>query len=87
MWPTNGIQLGKFNCAMEGVVILIFHRFDLWEEVSSASFFTSAVQHRALRQGVVLAEKIGQTGVTGDWTNQANNILCFMQVGFSISSP
>ena len=28
--------------------------FDLWEEVSSASFFTTAVQHRAL-QGTALA--------------------------------
>ncbi|RDB14710.1 hypothetical protein Hypma_016313 [Hypsizygus marmoreus] len=53
--------------------------FDLWEEVSSASFFTTAVQHRALRQGVSLAQKIGQTGVVSGWSKQAGNVLCFLQ--------
>lgn len=53
--------------------------FDLWEEISSASYFTSAVQHRALREGVTLAQKIGQTGVVAGWTTQADNVLCFMQ--------
>ncbi|KAF8073537.1 glycoside hydrolase family 15 protein [Lyophyllum atratum] len=53
--------------------------FDLWEEVSSSSFFTSAVQHKALRQGVTLANKIGQTGVVTGWTTQADNVLCFLQ--------
>ncbi|KAG5644769.1 hypothetical protein DXG03_007677 [Asterophora parasitica] len=53
--------------------------FDLWEEVSSASFFTTAVQHRALREGVTLAQKLGQTGVVSLWTTQADNILCFLQ--------
>ncbi|KAF5382462.1 hypothetical protein D9615_002737 [Tricholomella constricta] len=53
--------------------------FDLWEEVSSASFFTTAVQHRALREGVSLAQKIGQTGVVSGWTTQADNVFCFMQ--------
>ncbi|KAH0585949.1 hypothetical protein H2248_007235 [Termitomyces sp. 'cryptogamus'] len=53
--------------------------YDLWEEVSSASFFTSAVQHRALRQGVTFAKKIGQTGITNKWAIQADNILCFLQ--------
>lgn len=53
--------------------------FDLWEEVSSASFFTSAVQHRALRQGVTLAQAIGQTSLVSGWSTQADNILCFLQ--------
>ncbi|GLB38611.1 putative starch binding domain containing protein [Lyophyllum shimeji] len=53
--------------------------FDLWEEVDSASFFTSAVQHRALRQGVALAQSIGQTGPVSLWSSQADNILCFLQ--------
>ncbi|KAF8133705.1 glycoside hydrolase family 15 protein [Boletus edulis] len=35
--------------------------FDLWEELDSSSFFTTAVQHRALRQGASLATAIGQT--------------------------
>uniref|UniRef100_A0A8H7XMJ0 Glucoamylase n=1 Tax=Psilocybe cubensis TaxID=181762 RepID=A0A8H7XMJ0_PSICU len=53
--------------------------FDLWEEVQSSSFFTSAVQHRSLRQGAALASAIGQTSVVSGYTTQANNILCFMQ--------
>jgi glucoamylase len=54
--------------------------FDLWEEVSSSSFFTTAIQHRSLRQGVALANAIGQTSVVSDYTTQANNLLCFLQV-------
>jgi glucoamylase len=53
--------------------------FDLWEEISSSSFFTSAVQHRALREGIALANKIGQTSLVSGYTTQANNILCFLQ--------
>ncbi|KAF8158198.1 glucoamylase [Crassisporium funariophilum] len=53
--------------------------FDLWEEVSSSSFFTTAVQHRSLREGAALATKIGQTSVVSGYTLQANNALCFMQ--------
>ncbi|KAG6920024.1 hypothetical protein DXG01_010092 [Tephrocybe rancida] len=53
--------------------------FDLWEEVSSSSFFTTAVQHRALRQGAALATSIGQTGVVSGYTTQAANALCFLQ--------
>jgi glucoamylase len=54
--------------------------FDLWEEVNSSSFFTTAVQHRALRQGAALANAIGQTSVVSGYTTQAQNILCFLQV-------
>ncbi|KAF8999290.1 glycoside hydrolase family 15 protein [Cyathus striatus] len=53
--------------------------FDLWEEVSSSSFFTTAVQHRALREGAALATKIGQTSVASTYTAQAANVLCFLQ--------
>ncbi|KAI0769925.1 glucoamylase [Fomes fomentarius] len=53
--------------------------FDLWEEINSSSFFTTAVQHRALRQGVTLANKIGQTSVVSGYTTQADNVLCFLQ--------
>ncbi|KAF5345299.1 hypothetical protein D9758_008451 [Tetrapyrgos nigripes] len=52
-------------------------RFDLWEEVSSSSFFTTAVQHRSLRQGAALAAKLGQTSST--YSTQADNVLCFLQ--------
>ncbi|KII86815.1 carbohydrate-binding module family 20 protein [Plicaturopsis crispa FD-325 SS-3] len=53
--------------------------FDLWEEVSSSSFFTTAVQHRALREGAALATKIGETSVVSGYDTQAANILCFLQ--------
>ncbi|KAG5645422.1 hypothetical protein DXG03_006246 [Asterophora parasitica] len=53
--------------------------FDLWEEVSSSSFFTTAVQHRALRQGAALATAIGQPSAVSGYTTQAANALCFLQ--------
>ncbi len=53
--------------------------FDLWEEVSSSSFFTTAVQHRSLREGAALATAVGDTAAT-QYTTQAANILCFLQV-------
>nr|BAU78332.1 glucoamylase2 [Pholiota microspora] len=53
--------------------------FDLWEEVDSSSFFTTAVQHRSLREGSALATKIGQTAVVSGYNTQAGNILCFLQ--------
>ncbi|KAJ6508411.1 glycoside hydrolase family 15 protein [Mycena sanguinolenta] len=51
--------------------------FDLWEEIESSSFFTTAVQHRSLRQGATLATALGQDAST--YTTQADNILCFLQ--------
>ncbi|KAG6377015.1 glycoside hydrolase family 15 protein [Boletus reticuloceps] len=53
--------------------------FDLWEEIDSSSFFTTAVQHRALRQGASLATAIGQTTSASQYTTQADNLLCFLQ--------
>ncbi|KAJ7022742.1 glucoamylase [Mycena alexandri] len=53
--------------------------FDLWEEVSSSSFFTTAVQHRSLREGAALATTLGQTSVVSNYITQAGNILCFLQ--------
>ncbi|KAI0270013.1 glucoamylase [Gloeopeniophorella convolvens] len=53
--------------------------FDLWEEVDSSSFFTTAVQHRALREGSALATRIGQTGSVSNYNTQAASILCFLQ--------
>lgn len=55
------------------------HRFDLWEEIHSSSFFTTAVQHRSLREGASLANRLGQSSST--YSTQADNILCFLQVG------
>ncbi|TFY76736.1 hypothetical protein EWM64_g7278, partial [Hericium alpestre] len=53
--------------------------FDLWEEVQGSSFFTTAVQHRALREGSALATRLGQTSVVENYDTQADNILCFLQ--------
>lgn len=51
--------------------------FDLWEEVNSASFFTTASQYRALIEGSALAAQIGQSCPHCDL--QAPQILCFLQ--------
>ncbi|KAJ7643801.1 glucoamylase [Roridomyces roridus] len=53
--------------------------FDLWEEINSSSFFTTAVQHRALREGAILATTLGQTSVVSNYQTQAANLLCFLQ--------
>ncbi|KAF8590894.1 carbohydrate-binding module family 20 protein [Ramaria rubella] len=53
--------------------------FDLWEELDSSSFFTSAVQHRALREGSALATAIGQSGTVTGFDTQAEKVLCFLQ--------
>lgn len=51
--------------------------FDLWEEVRGSSFFTTAVQHRALVEGSALAKQLGFP--TADYDSQAPNILCLLQ--------
>ncbi|QIW96004.1 hypothetical protein AMS68_001522 [Peltaster fructicola] len=51
--------------------------FDLWEEIDSSSFFTTAVQYRALVEGSALARSIGQTCSHCD--SQAPLVLCFLQ--------
>lgn len=66
-------------------VFTLYDRFDLWEEVSSSSYFTSASQHRALREGAVLATRIDQTSVVPSYTKEANNVLCFLQVNIILS--
>ena len=60
--------------------------FDLWEEVSSSSFFTAAVQHRALREGFTLGNAISQASAVSGYPTQAANILCFMQSFWNPSS-
>ncbi|KAL8926415.1 MAG: hypothetical protein Q9208_002958 [Pyrenodesmia sp. 3 TL-2023] len=51
--------------------------FDLWEEVDGSSFFTTAVQHRALVEGQALAEQIGISCPA--CISQAPQVLCFLQ--------
>ena len=51
--------------------------FDLWEEVDGSSFWTTAVQHRALVEGARFATSIGKT--CSDCELEAPSILCFLQ--------
>lgn len=51
--------------------------FDLWEEVEGSSFFTLAVQHRALVEGQAFAEQIGM--LCAACRIQAPEVLCFLQ--------
>lgn len=51
--------------------------FDLWEEVKGASFFTTAMQYRALVQGSKLAHNLGQS--CDHCVSQAPQILCLLQ--------
>ena len=51
--------------------------FDLWEEVEGSSFFTTAVQYRALVEGGILASRIGKQCKA--CVTQAPQILCFLQ--------
>jgi glucoamylase len=51
--------------------------YDLWEEENTSSFFTSAVQHRALREGISLAKTLSKSVPT--WSTQSDNVLCFLQ--------
>jgi glucoamylase len=50
--------------------------FDLWEEVSGSSFFTTQNQYRSLAEGAQLAATLG---VTCSACEQAPQILCFLQ--------
>lgn len=74
----------SFESNHAGLTTDVMLRFDLWEEVSSSSFFTTAVQHRSLREGVALATRIGETSVVSSFTTEADNLLCFLQVMFPL---
>ncbi|MBE3046995.1 hypothetical protein IMZ48_31610 [Candidatus Bathyarchaeota archaeon] len=51
--------------------------FDLWEEVSGASFFTTISQYRALVEGSALASELQTTCEACDAI--APHVLCFLQ--------
>ncbi|KAG8883268.1 hypothetical protein FRB97_006963 [Tulasnella sp. 331] len=53
--------------------------FDLWEEVNGSSFWTIAVQHKALRLGATFAPTIGDATRHSTYTTQAAGLLCFLQ--------
>lgn len=50
---------------------------DLWEEVDGSSFFTIAVQHRAMVEGANFASALGTS--CSYCTSQAPEILCYLQ--------
>ncbi|KAG8759588.1 hypothetical protein FRC11_001789 [Ceratobasidium sp. 423] len=60
--------------------------YDLWEEVSGSSFFTIAVQHRALRQGAAFATAQSDSTRATTYTTQAANLLCFLQTFWNPTS-
>ncbi|KAK0504250.1 glycoside hydrolase family 15 protein [Armillaria luteobubalina] len=73
VWPVIKLDLGY--------VVTYWNQtgFDLWEEVSSSSFFTTAVQHRSLREGATLANALGDQSLATQYSTQADNVLCFLQ--------
>ncbi|KAA1469668.1 glucoamylase [Dentipellis sp. KUC8613] len=73
LWPIIALDLGYVASNWNQST------FDLWEEVNSSSFFTTAVQHRSLREGAALATRLNQTSVVSTYTTQAANLLCFLQ--------
>jgi glucoamylase len=75
LWPIIELDLGYVRDTWNRTT------FDLWEEVSSSSFFTTAVQHRVLREGAALARELGVTEGVAEYERQADNVLCFLQVG------
>ncbi|KAK2044146.1 family 15 glycosyl hydrolase [Colletotrichum somersetense] len=56
--------------------------FDLWEEVSGSSFFTTQNQYRALVEGAALAQSLG-VKCTG--CELAPDVLCFLQTFWNSS--
>ncbi|PBK75115.1 glucoamylase [Armillaria solidipes] len=73
VWPIIELDLGY--------VVTSWNQtgFDLWEEISSSSFFTTAVQHRSLREGATLATALGDQSLAAQYSTQADNVLCFLQ--------
>ncbi|KAL4081245.1 glycoside hydrolase family 15 protein [Scleroderma citrinum] len=87
LWPIIQLDLdyvaGNWNSST----------FDLWEEVRAFSFFTSAVQHRALREGVTLAKSLGKSTQASNYASQSDRVLCFLQsywnssLGYIVANP
>ena len=71
LWPiiSNDLSYVEGNWNRTG--------FDLWEEVDGSSFFTTAVQHRALVEGALLASQIGKS--CPGCISQAPQVLCLLQ--------
>lgn len=77
-WPSIGTTLATVRPEHLFAGRLYTHPFiDLWEEVSGSSFFTIAVQHRALVEGSKFASQVGSSCSYCD--SQAPQVLCFLQ--------
>ncbi|KAI6098118.1 glycoside hydrolase family 15 protein [Pisolithus sp. B1] len=80
LWPVIQLDLDYVGSSWN------LSTYDLWEEVYALSFFTSAVQHRALREGSALATTLGHSDLAGNYAFQADHLLCFLQ-SFWNSTP
>lgn len=87
MSPTIGTAPGSISGRKRVVCARLLGSKLTNAQVDAASFFTTAVQHRALRQGIALATALGDPSTTvATWTVQADNIFCFLQSYWSASS-
>ena len=73
LWPAIKLDLGYVADPLN------LTWFDIWE-VSASSFFTTAVQHRSIREGITPSTALGDPDKTvAKWTTQADNALSFLQ--------
>lgn len=78
LWPSIKLDLDYVSSNWNKTT------YDIWGEVLSSSYWTSTVQHRALRQGLALGATIGDTTASESYMSQAESLLCFMQVSDQI---
>ncbi|KAI6151403.1 glycoside hydrolase family 15 protein [Pisolithus thermaeus] len=87
LWPIVQLDLDYVGSSWN------LSTYDLWEEVYALSFFTSAVQHRALREGSALATTLGHSDLAANYAFQADHLLCFLQSfwnstsGYVVANP
>ena len=67
-------------CHLTSPRLIIYYSFELWEIAWTESYWTAAVEVRALRYAAILDRKIGRDYEVKGWESRASEILCFMQV-------
>lgn len=75
-WRNTGTKLATVSLSLNTNVFILIDA-DLWEEIDGSSFFTIAVQHRALVEGATFASAIGSSCTYCE--SQAPQILCYLQ--------
>lgn len=70
---------GKADCVIKPDLEFVSHHwqrtsFDLWEELHGHHFFTRIAQYRALKDGAVLAERLGDPMAGGWYKKQAQSL-------------